>query len=363
MEKWLTDIQQKKSCRSFFLAIFVGFSFLSIFNLTAAHSDVINLTGAGATFPYPLYVKWAEIYHERTGVKINYQSIGSGGGIKQIKARTVDFGATDKPLNQAELRQYQLIQFPSVIGAVVPVVHLENFQPGQLHLTGELLAEIYLGKITHWNDAKIAAINPTLKLPDEFITVVHRSDASGTTFLFTDYLGKISSLWKEQVGADVAVAWPAGIGGKGNEGVASYVKRIHGAIGYMEFSYAKENHLTFTALENRDGFFVIPSSLSFKEASMNINWRTTHDFIRTLTNEPGEHSWPILGATFILIPTIQQDVIKAQALLHFFRWTFQEGSSVAIQFDYIPLPNHSIQLIEMLWKTELRDSLGRPIWH
>ena len=276
----------------------IGVSVALLAGGVACASDI---TGAGATFPYPIYAKWAEAYMAKTGVGLNYQSIGSGGGIKQIKARTVDFGASDAPLTASELSAAGLTQFPAVMGGVVPVVHIDGVKPGQLKLEGKVLADIYLGKITKWNDPRIVADNPGVALPSDEITVVHRADGSGTTFIFTTYLSQVSSDWKRTVGADKAVPWPVGAGGKGNEGVASYVQRINSSIGYVEYAYALESNMTYTLVKNHDGLYVKPDGVSFKAAAANAKWDASNGFYEILTDEPGKDSWPITGATFILI--------------------------------------------------------------
>ena len=274
---------------------------LSAALLSAGVANAVDITGAGATFPYPIYAKWAEAYKAQTGTGMNYQSIGSGGGIKQIQAKTVDFGATDAPLNESELGLAGLTQFPAVIGGVVPVINVEGITPGQLKLDSQVLADIFLGKITKWNDPRIAADNAGVSLPNDAITVVHRADGSGTTFIFTTYLSQVSADWKRSVGGDKAVAWPVGTGGKGNEGVASYVQHIKNSIGYVEYAYALQNKMNFTQVNNRDGQFVKPDDDSFKAAAANAKWDASKGFYEILTNEPGKGSWPITGATFILV--------------------------------------------------------------
>src|ERR1700687_5795494 len=261
----------------------------------------IDITGAGATFPYPIYAKWADAYKQKTAVGLNYQSIGSGGGIAQIKAKTVDFGASDMPLKPEDLQQAGLMQFPAIIGGVVPVLNLEGIAPGQLKFTGPVLADIFLGKIKTWHDKAISDLNPGVKLPDELITVVRRSDGSGTTFIWTDYLSKVSPEWKQKVGANTAVAWPTGVGGKGNEGVASYVQRVKGAIGYVEYAYALQNKMTYAQVQNRDGTFVSPSSETFKAAAAGADWTKAPGYYLMLTDQPGKNAWPISGAPFILM--------------------------------------------------------------
>ncbi|MGH8750756.1 MAG: phosphate ABC transporter substrate-binding protein PstS, partial [Burkholderiales bacterium] len=281
-----------------------------------------EITGAGATFPYPIYARWADTYKTQTGIGLNYQSIGSGGGIKQIQAKTVDFGASDKPLTVDELNKHGLMQFPAIMGGVVPVINVEGIQPGQLKLTGAVLADIYLGKIKKWNDPALAALNSGLKLPDEILTVVRRSDGSGTTFLFTDYLSKVSAEWKTKVGSDASVAWPEGVGGKGNEGVAAYVQRIKGSIGYVEYAYAKHNKMTHVQLENKAGKFVQPEITAFQAAAAYADWENAPGFYQILTDQPGKASWPITGASFILIYKQQADPAKGTQVLKFFDWAY-----------------------------------------
>ena len=325
-------------------------------------SQAVGITGAGATFPYPVYAKWAEAYKAQTGVEMNYQSIGSGGGIKQIQAKTVDFGATDAPLNPNELELGGLAQFPTVVGGVVPVVNIVGVTPGQLKLDSKVLADIYLGKITKWNDPRIVADNAGLSLPDEAITVVHRADGSGTTFIFTTYLSQVSLDWKRGVGGDKAVAWPVGTGGKGNEGVASYVQRIKNSIGYVEYAYALQNKMTFTQIKNHDGQFVSPSDTSFKAAAANAKWDANKGFYEILTNEPGKDSWPITGATFILVHKSPEKVENTQEVLKFFDWAYSNGSKMAADLDYIPLPAKVVTMIRDAWKVQIKDASGKAVW-
>lgn len=321
-----------------------------------------DITGAGSTFAYPILAKWAQAYKARTGVGLNYQSIGSGGGIKQIQARTVDFGASDKPLPLAELEKSGLIQFPVIMGGVVPVVNLPGVNPGQLRLTGPVLADIYLGRIKRWNDPALAGLNPGLALPNQAITVVHRSDGSGTTFIFTNYLSKVSPEWKARVGEETSVAWPTGVGGKGNEGVASYVKQIKGAIGYVEYAYALQNKMTYTLLQNREGVFVAPGEESFKAAAANAEWEKAPGFHEILTHEPGKQSWPITGATFVLMHRVQARPEIGRAVLAFFDWAYREGDKLALELDYIPMPPKVVSLVQKAWKEQIKDPAGKPIW-
>jgi len=333
--------------------LFLGLSF------RAASAELIN--GAGATFPYPLYSKWAYEYARTTGLKLNYQSIGSGGGIKQITAKTVDFGASDAPLAPKELAQSDLMQFPMAIGGVVPVVNLAGVKPGELKLTGEVLADIYLGKVTSWNDQKIASLNPGVKLPQEKITVVHRSDGSGTTWIFANYLNSVSADWKGKVGFGTAVNWPVGVGGKGNEGVTTYVKRIKNTIGYVEYAYALQNKLVYTQLNNRSGNFVSPSIDTFMAAGESADWKGTPGFSVVLTNQPGKSSWPIACATFILVQKNPQDCGKAKEVLKFFDWAYRNGGAMAKSLDYVPIPKNVSDLMEAAWAKEIKCA-SQPVW-
>ena len=323
----------------------------------------VDITGAGATFPYPVYAKWADAYKKNTGTGMNYQSIGSGGGIKQITAKTVDFGASDMPLKPEELDKEGLTQFPTVIGGNVPVVNLPGIKPGELHLTGPVLADIYLGKVTKWNDPAIAALNKGVKLPAQDITVVHRSDGSGTTFIWANYLSKASPEWKTKVGEGTSVNWPAGVGGKGNEGVASYVQRIAGAIGYVEYAYALQNKMTTAAVQNRDGEFVQANAESFKSAAANADWSKAPGFYLILTDQAGKGAWPISGATFILMHKSQAKADVAKEVLKFFDWAYgADGDKLASSLDYVPLPDTVVKQIQASWKSNIRDAAGKPIY-
>jgi phosphate transport system substrate-binding protein len=331
--------------------------------LTAAiGANAADVTGAGATFPYPIYAKWAEAYKAKTGVGMNYQSIGSGGGIAQIKAKTVDFGASDMPLKQEDLQTAGLMQFPAIVGGVVPVMNLDGVQPGAIKLTGPILADIYQGKIRKWNDKAIAELNAGVKLPDQAIAVVHRSDGSGTTFIWTDYLSKVSPEWKSKVGSATAVSWPEGVGGKGNEGVAAYVQRIKGAIGYVEFAYAKRNNMTYASVKNRDGTFVKPEMSAFQAAAANADWKNAPGFYEILTDQPGKTAWPITGASFILMHVKQDKPQNAAEVLKFFAWAFANGGKLAEELDYVPLPENVTKLIETAWKTQIKDASGKAAW-
>jgi len=329
---------------------------IAIMSLGVAHAA--DITGAGASFPYPLYSKWAEVYKQKTGNGLNYQSIGSGGGIKQIQAKTVDFGASDAPMKPEDLSKHGLQQFPTVMGGVVPVYNLPGVAAGQVKLTPAVLADIYLGKIKSWNDPAIAALNKGVALPALAINIVRRADGSGTTFIFTNYLSKVSPEWKSKVGEGTAVAWPAGIGGKGNEGVAAYVQRLKGAIGYVEYAYAKKNKLSHVALQNKDGAYVHPSEESFKAAAAYADWKNAPGFYEILTNEPGKNSWPIVGATFVLMHKKQDKVANAQEVLKFFDWAYSaEADKMALDLDYIPMPDEVVAQIKASWK-QMTDTAG-----
>jgi len=343
------------------LKLILGITTAVVFAYTGT-SQAANITGAGATFPYPVYAKWAEAYKAQAGIEMNYQSIGSGGGIKQILAKTVDFGATDAPMTPEEQEKNGLTQFPTVIGGVVPVVNLKGVAAGQLKLSGNVLADIYLGKIKKWNDPRIAADNAGVPLPKKSITVVHRADGSGTTFIFTNYLSKVSSDWKSIVGAGKSVSWKAGTGGKGNEGVASYVQRIKGAIGYVEYAYALQNKMTSVQLKNHDGQYVNANEDTFKAAAANANWEISKGFYEILTNQPGKDSWPITGATFILVYKSQDKVEKAKEVLKFFDWAYSKGSEIASKLDYVPLPNNVHEMIRTSWKNQVKAANGSAIW-
>ncbi|HJV00142.1 MAG TPA: phosphate ABC transporter substrate-binding protein PstS [Burkholderiaceae bacterium] len=325
-------------------------------------ASAADMTGAGSTFVYPIAAKWAEAYKQISGNGLNYQSIGSGAGIKQIKAKTVDFGASDMPLSAEELDKEGLIQFPVIMGGVVAVVNLEGVAPGQLKLNGHVLANIYLGKITKWNDSQIAALNPGVKLPADDITVVHRADGSGTSFLFTDYLSKVDGEFKSTVGAGTAVKWPVGVGGKGNEGVAANVQRIKGSIGYVEFAYAKKNKMGYTQLKNKDGQFVQPTDDAFKAAASGADWAKTPGFAVVVTDQPGKAAWPITGATFVLMHKTQADAAKGKEVLKFIDWAYNNGAAMATELDYIPMPAPVVKLIEGAWKMQIKDSAAKAIW-
>ena len=317
-----------------------------------------EVTGAGATFPAPLYAKWASEYHKATGVKINYQSVGSGAGIRQIDAKTVAFGASDMPLKDEELAKKGQIQFPTVIGGVVPVVNIQGVAPGQLRLNGQVLGDIYLGKIARWNDAAIKALNPSLNLPDAAIAPVRRADGSGTSFIFTNYLSKVNAEWKAKVGEGTAVNWPVGVGGKGNEGVAAFVARLPNAIGYVEYAYVKQNRMTYTLMQNAAGQFVAPDDTAFKAAAAGADW--SRSFHQILTEQPGAQSWPLTGATFILMHKVQDKPAEAAAALRFFEWAYRNGDRTADELDYVPMPAAVKAQVERLW-ADIRDASGKPV--
>jgi len=321
-----------------------------------------DISGAGATFPYPVYAKWAEAYKKETGNGLNYQSIGSGGGIKQITARTVTFGASDMPLKPEDLDKNGLIQFPTVMGGIVPVVNLDGISSGDLTIDGPTLAKIYLGEIKTWNDPAIAKLNPNAKLPAQAIALVHRSDGSGTTFIFTNYLSKVSADWKGKVGSATAVEWPAGIGAKGNEGVANNVKQTKGSIGYVETAYAKQNNLTTTKLVNKDGKAVAATPETIAAAAAGADWAKAPGFYMILTDEAGEKAWPIAGATFILLPKQPKNAAEAAVALNFFAWAYKNGDKLAEDLDYVALPDSVVKLIEATWAKEVKDADGKPVY-
>ncbi|MBO9717812.1 MAG: phosphate ABC transporter substrate-binding protein PstS [Pseudoxanthomonas sp.] len=321
-------------------------------SISLAHAA--DVTGAGASFIYPVMSKWSADYKGASGKQVNYQSIGSGGGIAQIKAGTVDFGSSDAPLKPEELARYGLAQFPSVIGGVVPIVNIQGIAPGALKLDGATLANIFLGKITKWNDPAITALNPGLALPDQKITVVHRSDGSGTTFNFVNYLSKVSPEWKTKVGEGTAVQWPSGIGGKGNEGVAAYVKQIKGGVGYVELSYALQNKLAHAALKNAAGKFVQPSDETFSAAAASADWAKAKDFYLVMTNAPGENAWPITATNFILMYKQPKNAATAKNAKSFFQWVYANGDAQARQLDYVPLPDALVKRVEAYWAQNLK---------
>jgi phosphate transport system substrate-binding protein len=333
----------------------LGFVTLSFAGLSAAQ----EVTGAGASFPAPLYAKWAADYNKATGVRINYQSVGSGAGIRQIDAKTVDFGASDAPLKDDELARKNQVQFPTVIGGVIPVVNIKGIGPGQLRLNGQVLGDIYLGKIAKWSDPAIKALNPALNLPDAAIAPVRRADGSGTSFLFTNYLSKVNAEWKSKVGEGTAVNWPTGAGGKGNEGVAAFVGRLPNAIGYVEYAYVKQNKMAYALMQNAAGQFVAPEDKAFKSAAAGADW--SKSFYQILTNQPGAESWPLTGATFILMHKVQDKPAQAAATVKFFEWAYKSGDKTADDLDYVPMPAVVKSQVEKLWATELKDATGKAI--
>ena len=339
---------------------FLKYTALGLGVVVASAAGAADITGAGATFPYPIYSKWAEAYKAKTGNGMNYQSIGSGGGIKQILAKTVDFGATDAPLEPAQLEKEGLIQFPMVIGGVVPVFNIEGIKPGGLNMTGALIADIYLGKVSKWNAPEIVALNKGVKLPNQDITVVARSDGSGTTFIFTNYLSKVSAEWKEKAGSSTSVKWPTGVAGKGNEGVAAYVQRLPGSIGYVEYAYALQNKMSYVHLQNREGNYVNPDDRTFRAAAANAQWDKAPGFYQILTDPPGKESWPITGATFILMHKKQEKPANAAVALNFFAWAYESGDKMALDLDYIPMPDNVVKLIKAEWK-KIQDASGKSI--
>jgi phosphate transport system substrate-binding protein len=338
-----------------------SFAAAAISLLTGHAAGAVDISGAGATFPFPVYAKWADAYKKETGNGLNYQSIGSGGGIKQIKAKTVTFGATDMPLEAADLAASGLVQFPTVIGGDVPVVNLEGIKPGELVLDGPTLAKIFLGEITSWDDPAIKKLNPKANLPSQAIVVVHRSDGSGTTFIWTNYLSKVSEDWKSKVGSSTAVEWPVGIGAKGNEGVANNVTQTKGAIGYLEYAYVKQNKMTYVDVINKSGKPVAPLAESFQAAAASADWANAPGFYQILTDEPGAKSWPISGATFILIPKAPEDPAAAAEALKFFSWAYEKGGKLAEELDYVPLPQTVVALIKKSWAAEIKGADGKPL--
>ena len=317
-----------------------------------------DVTGAGATFPAPLYAKWADAYNKANGARMNYQSVGSGAGLNQIRAKTVDFGASDMPLRDDQLAKDGLVQFPTVIGGVVPVVNIKGVAPGQMKLTGQVLGDIYLGKITKWNDAALASLNPGVPLPDAAISVVRRADGSGTSFIFTNYLSKVNAEWQSKVGEGTAVNWPTGAGGKGNEGVAAFVNRLPNSIGYVEYAYVKQNKMTYTLLKNKDGTFATPDDTNFKAAAAGADWSKT--FYQVLTDQPGKEAWPLTGATFIMMQKSQEKPVNAANALKFFEWAYANGDKMAGELEYVALPDSVKTLARRQW-AEIKDPSGKPI--
>jgi phosphate transport system substrate-binding protein len=336
----------------------LGVAFMVLWSLTAWAAEI---SGAGSTFVYPVLSAWADAYRKGRGVAVDYQPIGSAGGINRIQSKAVDFGASDAPLPPEELDKFGLLQFPLVIGGNVPVVNLPGVEPGALKMTGPMLAEVYLGKITNWSAPAIANINPDLKLPNQDIVVVHRSDGSGTTYIWADYLAKVSTEWKERVGVATTVDWPVGLGGEGNEGVAALVAGTAGAIGYVEYAYAVRNKLSFAQVQNREGYFVQPKKSAFKVAAANANWAEAPAFFLMLTHQPGNSSWPITGSSFVLMSKFQENKIKSKTLLQFFYWVYGYGQQIAEDLDYVPMPMSVARLVESTW-SEIKGPDRAPIW-
>lgn len=332
----------------------VSTAVLSFSNVALAQ----EITGAGASFPAPVYSKWASDYNKATGVKVNYQSVGSGAGIKQIDSKTVDFGASDMPQTDEVLAKKGQMQFPAVIGGTVPVVNIKGIEPGQMKLDGQVLGDIFLGKITRWNDPAIKALNPTLPLPDAAIAPVRRADGSGTTFNFTNYLSRVHPEWKSKVGEGTAVNWPVGAGGKGNEGVAAFVSRLPNSIGYLEYAYVKQNKMSYTLLKNKDGVFVAPEASAFAAAAAGADWNKS--FYQLITDQPGKNAWPISTATFILMNLKQDDPAKATEVFKFFDWAYKNGDKSAAALDYVPIPDSVVGTIEKAW-TKVTDASGKPV--
>ncbi|WP_321921189.1 phosphate ABC transporter substrate-binding protein PstS [Paraburkholderia guartelaensis] len=332
---------------------------IAILALGTSIAQAADITGAGSTFAAPIYTKWADAYQKSGGGKVNYQGIGSSGGIKQIQAKTVDFAGSDAPLKDDQLAKDGLFQFPTVVGGVVPAINVPGVKAGEITLSGPVLADIYLGKIKKWNDPAIVALNPKVKLPDLDIAVVRRADGSGTSFIWTNYLSKVSPDWKSKVGEGTTVNWPTGTGGKGNDGVAAFVQRLPGAIGYVEWAYAKQNHMVYAAMKNEAGAVVQPSTETFKAAAAGADWKKS--FYQILTNEPGKDAWPVVGATFVLLHTAQDKPDQGKETLKFFDWAFKNGSSAADSLDYISLPESVVSEIKSQWKEKVKDASGKPI--
>ena len=343
-------------------SILLSTAFVIAGSALAGETRAADISGAGATFPYPIYAKWADSYKKETGVGLNYQSIGSGGGIKQITARTVTFGASDMPLKSEDLAKGELIQFPTVMGGIVPVVNLDGFNSGDLIIDGPTLAKIFLGEIKTWDDPGIKKLNPHAKLPSQAIAIVHRSDGSGTTFVFTDYLSKVSPDWKSKVGSNTAVEWPAGIGAKGNEGVANNVGQTQGAIGYVEYAFAKQNKLTHTKMINKDSKPVSPTIDAIQAAAAGADWNSAPGFGVILTEQPGAASWPITAATFILIHKQPDDPAAATEALKFFAWAYAKGAKMAEELDYVPMPAKVVSDVQKVWAAQIKDASGKAIY-
>ncbi|MGO8917292.1 MAG: phosphate ABC transporter substrate-binding protein PstS [Stellaceae bacterium] len=339
-----------------------AFAVLGLAAMAAPRAQAAEISGAGATFPYPIYAKWAEAYKAKTDISMNYQSIGSGGGIKQIESKTVDFGASDMPLKPEDLEKHGLTQFPAIMGGEVMAINVPGINAGDMTLDGPTIANIYLGHITKWNDPAIVKLNPALKLPTTDIAAVYRSDGSGTTFIFTDYLSKVSPEWKEKVGENTSVEFPTGIGGKGNEGVAALTSRTAGSIGYVEYAYAVQNKLVYTKLINKEGAALLPSSQTFQAAAANADWQKAPGFYLLLTDQTGKESWPITGASFILMYKQQEKPAVAKSVLDFFAWSYANGQKMAEDLIYVPMPENVVKVIESSWAANIKDASGAPVW-
>ncbi|MFH0825464.1 MAG: phosphate ABC transporter substrate-binding protein PstS [Pseudomonadota bacterium] len=366
--RWRTGSSQHYSatqfrglCKNIMLIAAACLAVGQFFGSTARASDAESVGGAGASFPYPIYSRWGIKYNQVGGLKLNYQSVGSGAGIAQIKAGTTDFGASDEPLKAEELEQAGLIQFPMILGGVVPVVNIPGVGKGQLKLTPTIIADIFLGSIKKWNDRRIMAVNQDLKLPDKDVTVVHRADGSGTTWIFTNYLTAVSNEWKDSVGPGKSVSWPVGVGAKGNEGVSAMVKKTEGSIGYVEFAYTIRERLKYTQLQNKAGRFIAPTVQAFQAAAANAEWEKAPGFYVVLTDQPGDKTWPIVGASYILIHKNRENAAKTEAMLKFFDWCFKSGAEAAKELHYVPIPQNVYNLVESVWKKEVKAA-GNPVW-
>src|SRR6185312_6176037 len=348
--------------RHFLRTAVVAVAMATASTITLSGAYAADISGAGATFPYPIYAKWADAYKKETNIGLNYQSIGSGGGIKQIKAKTVTFGASDAPMKGEDLESIGLAQFPMVMGGIVPVVNIEGVKPGELVLDGQTLADIFQGKITSWDDEAIKKLNPEAALPSQAIAVVHRSDGSGTTFNFATYLADVSADWKENVGVNTALEWPVGIGAKGNEGVANNVAQTGGAIGYVEYAYAKQNKLTYTDLINKDGNKVEPTAASFSAAAANADWSSQPGYGVILANQPGAETWPMTAATWILVYKQPDDAAATAEALKFFAWSYEKGGEMAGELDYVPMPESVVKSVEEMWTKDIVGSDGKPLY-
>lgn len=365
-KSFLKKLTTEKLCLNIAVAVMtMGFGIgaaWAVSEPSAPPEAAVEITGAGASLPYPIYAQWASAYHQATGQRVNYQSIGSGGGQQQIIAGTVAFGASDDPMSAADLEAHDLLQFPAIIGGVVPVFNLPGVAPGALKFTGAVLADIFRGVITRWNDPQIQELNPDIDLPDQAIVVIHRSDGSGTTFLWSHYLAQASADWRDQVGVGKAIKWPVGHGGKGNEGVAANVRQLQYSLGYVEFAYALQNELSWAQMQNKNGQFVQPSEDSFAAAAEHAEWAQTPSMGVILTDMPGEHSWPITATSFILVHQTQADPAQGRATLQFFDWAFEQGSEMARALDYVPLPVSVVTEIRARWAEHIRDRDGQAIW-